>query len=72
MAKITYTNINGYLIPNLIYKSNEQMEQLGRYGIPRKNYLKKHKNSIYQSMSYRELWKNIYWKQIKPPENEKN
>ena len=42
MAKITYTNINGYLIPNLIYKSNEQMEQLGRYGILRKNYLKKH------------------------------
>ena len=30
MAKITYTNINGYLIPNLIYKSNEQMEQLGK------------------------------------------
>ena len=50
MAKITYTNINGYLIPNLIYKSNEQMEQLGRYGILRKNYLKKHKNSLYQSM----------------------
>ena len=23
MAKITYTNINGYLIPNLIYKSDE-------------------------------------------------
>ena len=38
------------LIPNLIYKSNEQMEQLGRYGILRKNYLKKHKNSLYQSM----------------------
>ena len=50
MAKITYTNINGYLIPNRIYKSNEQMEQLGRYGILRKNYLKKHKNSLYQSI----------------------
>lgn len=32
MAKITYTNINGYLIPNLIYKSNEQMEQLADTG----------------------------------------
>ncbi|MGN0325001.1 MAG: TnpV protein [Lachnospiraceae bacterium] len=50
MAKITYTNVNEYLIPNLIYKSNEQIEELGRYGILRKNYLKKHKNSLYQCM----------------------
>lgn len=27
--KLTYTNVNGYLIPNLTYKSGEQMEQLG-------------------------------------------
>ena len=26
--KLTYTNVNGYLIPNLIYKSGNQMEQL--------------------------------------------
>ena len=26
--KLTYTNVNGYLIPNLTYKSGEQMEQL--------------------------------------------
>ena len=25
--KLTYTNVNGYLIPNLTYKSGEQMEQ---------------------------------------------
>jgi len=30
--KLTYTNVNGYLIPNLIYKSGNQMEQLGKYG----------------------------------------
>jgi len=24
--KLTYTNVNGYLIPNLTYKSGEQME----------------------------------------------
>ena len=30
--KLTYTNVNGYLIPNLTYKSGEQMEQLGKYG----------------------------------------
>lgn len=23
--KLTYTNVNGYLIPNLTYKSGEQM-----------------------------------------------
>ena len=27
---ITYTNVNGYLILNLTYKSGEQMEQLGK------------------------------------------
>ena len=26
--ELTYTNVNGYLIPNLTYKSGEQMEQL--------------------------------------------
>lgn len=26
--KLTYTNVNGYLIPNLTYKSGDQMEQL--------------------------------------------
>ena len=30
--KLTYTNVNGYLILNLTYKSGEQMEQLGKYG----------------------------------------
>ena len=29
--KLTYTNVNGYLIPNLTYKSGEQMEQLGKF-----------------------------------------
>ena len=26
--KLTYTNVNGYLIPNLTYKSGDQMEQI--------------------------------------------
>ena len=25
--KLTYTNVNGYLIPNLTYKSGEQLEE---------------------------------------------
>jgi len=37
--KLAYTNVNGYLIPNLTYKSGEQMEQLGKYGFLRRDYL---------------------------------
>ena len=47
---ITYTNVNGYLIPNFTYKSGEQMEQLGKYGLLRRDYLKNHRNSTYQVM----------------------
>ncbi len=47
---MTYTKVNGYLIPNLTYKSGEQMEQLGKYGFLRRDYLKNHKNSLYQVM----------------------
>ena len=48
--KLTYTNVNGYLIPNLTYKSGEQMEQLGKYGFLRRDYLKNHRNATYQVM----------------------
>ena len=41
---------NGYLIPNLTYKSGEQMEQLGKYVFLRRDYLKNHRNSTYQVM----------------------
>ena len=34
---ITYTNVNGYLILNLTYKSGEQMEQLGKNGFLRRD-----------------------------------
>ena len=47
---ITYTDVNGYLIPNLTYKSGEQMEQLGKYGFLRRDYLKNYRNSTYQVM----------------------
>ena len=48
--ELTYTNVNGYLIPNLTYKSGEQMEQLGKYGFLRRDYLKNYRNSTYQMM----------------------
>ena len=43
--ELTYTNVNEYLIPNLTYKSGEQMEQLGKYGFLRRDYLKNYRNS---------------------------
>ena len=48
--ELTYTNVNGYLIPNLTYKSGEQMEQLGKYGFLRRDYLKNYRYSTYQMM----------------------
>ena len=48
--KLTYTNVNGYLIPNLTYKSGEQMEQLGKYGLLRRDYLKNHRRVLYSQM----------------------
>ena len=35
---------------DLTYKSGEQMEQLGKYGFLRRDYLKNHRNSTYQVM----------------------
>jgi hypothetical protein len=48
MIELTYTNVNGYLIPNLEYKSGEQMQALGKYGFLRRDYLKNHKKSKYE------------------------
>ena len=47
---MTYTNVNGHLIPNLTYKSGEQMEQPGKYGFLHREYLKNHRNSTCQVM----------------------
>ena len=55
---MTYTNVNGYLIPNLTYKSGEQMEQLGKYGFLRRDYLKNHKKfSVSGDASAGYYWK---------------
>lgn len=46
--ELTYRNVDGYLIPNLEYKSGEQMKQIGKYGFLRSDYLKNHKPVKYQ------------------------
>ena len=69
--KLTYTNVNGYLIPNLTYKSGEQMEQLGKYGFLRRDYLKNYRNSTYQVMLLQIPLESIFWKWTRQPENGK-
>ena len=45
---ITYTQVNGYLIPNL---TTEQTEvQIGKYGQMRRKFLKQHRPSLYTSL----------------------
>ncbi len=66
--KLTYTNVNGYLIPNLTYKSGEQMEQLGKYGFLRRDYLKDHRNSTYQVMLLQDTIGEHLLKQLKEKE----
>ena len=68
---ITYTDVNGYLIPNLTYKSGEQMEQLGKYGFLRRDYLKNHKILCIRSCFCRTLLESIFWKWTRQPENGK-
>ena len=71
MTKLTYTNVNGYLIPNLTVKSGEQMEQLGKYGFLRRDYMKNHRNSLYQVMLLQDKSESIFWKWIRLPEKGK-
>ena len=46
---ITYEKNGDYLIPNLI-SDPEPEEELRKFGLMRKHYLKEHRSGIYQSM----------------------
>ncbi len=45
--KITYREVNGYLIPNLRLPPEEANITLGKWGIMYKNYLEKHNRSLF-------------------------
>lgn len=47
----TYTEISGYLIPDLTLPK-EDNAFIGRYGRLHREYLKKHKNSVYKELLY--------------------
>lgn len=57
--KLNYRNVNGYLLPELEYKSGEQMTQLGKYGFLRRDYLKNHKRAKYQVMLLQDTIDNM-------------
>ena len=48
MTEITYTEVNGYLIPNLTAPQTEA--QIGKYGQMRRKFLKHHRPSLYTSL----------------------
>lgn len=43
MKKITYREVNGYMIPNLILPPEEAKVRLGKWGVLHKDYILKHK-----------------------------
>lgn len=43
MEKITYREVNGYMIPNLILPLEEAKVRLGKWGVLHKDYILKHK-----------------------------
>ena len=47
----TYTEANGYLIPDLTLPEQEQ-SFIGKYGRLHREYLKKYKNSVYKELLY--------------------
>ena len=48
--KITYREVNGYLILNLKLPPEEANIRLGKWGMMYKNYLEKHKKVLFNSL----------------------
>lgn len=59
--ELTYINVNGYLIPNLAYRSGEQMKHVGKYELLRRDYLKNHKSARYQILLLPDIRQLRYW-----------
>ncbi len=48
--KITYREVNGYLIPNLKLPPEEASVRLGKWGMMYKSHLEKHKSAVFNSL----------------------
>ncbi len=48
--KITYREVNGYIIPNLKLPPEEANVRLGKWGMMYKDYIEKHKKVLFSSL----------------------
>lgn len=48
--KITYREVNGYLIPNIKLTPGEANVRLGKWGMMYKDYLEKHKKVLFSTL----------------------
>jgi len=48
--KITYREVNGYLIPNLKLPPEEANVRLGKWGMKHKTYLENHNKALFSSL----------------------
>ena len=48
--KITYREVNGYLIPNLKLPPEEASVRLGKWGMMYKSHLEKHRSALFNSL----------------------
>ena len=48
--KITYREVNGYLIPNIKLPPEEASVRLGKWGMMYKDYLEKHKKVLFSTL----------------------
>ena len=48
--KITYREVNGYLIPNLKLPPEEAHIRLGKWGMMYKSHLEKHRSAVFNSL----------------------
>lgn len=46
----TYRQVGDYFIPDIVYRSGEQMKQIGKYGFLRKSFLKERRKAKYKTL----------------------
>jgi len=46
----TYRQVGDYFIPDIVYRSGEQMKQIGKYGFLRKSFLKERRKAKYKML----------------------
>jgi len=60
MNEMTYSNRNGFLIPDLKMDEMPETEQLSRFGRLREKYLMEHRKGLYNSMLMTgKLWMHL-------------